>query len=337
MCETNTVIKKNSTKKPFGYIYLATNTHNGKVYVGKTTQIVRQRWNDHLKEGRALRRLRAENPCEKVWGSHLNNAIVKYGELIWTIEILDQANSEDELNELEMFWISEYDSTNRKRGYNMTSGGDGFKLVGEARISIGNKISEMMIGKWKKHDYREMMTEILTEVNRKKAKDLEFLKKLRASRIPLRKEIPDIKIFLEEIKSGETGAALGVKYKMSPSSINNRIKEILGKYGAKSIRVAKKFLRDKIIELQEDGDLKFSKDPNFKKYSKQDMMNFKKIMNSIKLGKMNKELEFEFHVSRTTINRRIEKILGEYGVKNYTEAKKFLHHKKIDEFLGRSE
>jgi len=41
-----------SASKPFGVVYLITNTVNGKVYVGQTTVGVSKRWKGHKDEAR---------------------------------------------------------------------------------------------------------------------------------------------------------------------------------------------------------------------------------------------------------------------------------------------
>lgn len=52
-----------------GYIYKITNKINGKVYIGKTTKTVQERWKEHLRESRTER---SEN-------RPLYRAIRKYG------------------------------------------------------------------------------------------------------------------------------------------------------------------------------------------------------------------------------------------------------------------
>lgn len=108
--------------RPFGYIYKATNTINGKVYIGKTEKTIEKRWNGHLKEVRALMRQREANPNEKIWGAHFNNAIIKYGAGAFSLNQEDIADNKAELNAKEKHYIKEYDSMNPDKGYNMTEG-----------------------------------------------------------------------------------------------------------------------------------------------------------------------------------------------------------------------
>jgi hypothetical protein len=98
---------KTNGSKPYGSIYLATNITNRKVYVGKVKypKTIEERWNEHLQEGRNLRKIRNLQPNKKIWDTHLNNAIAKYGENIWTLECLGLAYTKEEINQKERNWI----------------------------------------------------------------------------------------------------------------------------------------------------------------------------------------------------------------------------------------
>lgn len=91
----------------YGYIYLLRNKINGKIYIGK-------------KKGHQVN--------ESYYGSGvaISNAVNKYGKENFDREILDWADSLEELNKLERYWIAENDAQNKKIGYNLTAGGDGF-------------------------------------------------------------------------------------------------------------------------------------------------------------------------------------------------------------------
>lgn len=96
-----------------GYIYKATNTINGKVYIGQTIKTVEQRWYEHC--------FYEHEKCVL-----LNRAIEKYGVKAFTIETIEECPN-DQLDEKEKYWISYYNSFNT--GYNMTLGGSsGFKF-----------------------------------------------------------------------------------------------------------------------------------------------------------------------------------------------------------------
>lgn len=94
----------------FGRIYIIRNTINNKVYIGQTKVSIKLRFINHLSAAR--------NGKDYVIGK----AIRKYGEENFYIELLEECTVE-ELNEREIYWISFFNSTNPKFGYNMSIGG----------------------------------------------------------------------------------------------------------------------------------------------------------------------------------------------------------------------
>ena len=95
-------------------IYKITNTKNSKVYIGKSTNIER-RWKEHIRH--------SKDECTKE-KSPIHKAINKYGADSFVFQVLEECE-EELLNDREMFYITLYDSVNKKNGYNITSGGDG--------------------------------------------------------------------------------------------------------------------------------------------------------------------------------------------------------------------
>lgn len=91
----------------YGYIYKTTNLINGKFYIGQK------------KSSFFL--------GESYLGSgvRLKSAIKHYGKENFVVEVIDFADSRDELNEKEIFWISKLDATNLDIAYNVSQGGDG--------------------------------------------------------------------------------------------------------------------------------------------------------------------------------------------------------------------
>lgn len=105
-------------------IYLATNTANGKVYVGKTNNF-QKRKGEHLHSK----------------SDHLfARALRKYGESAFEWRILeDGIETLDEANNRERHWISKYNSYFRNigsNGYNMTLGGDGGSMWNTKKIAV---------------------------------------------------------------------------------------------------------------------------------------------------------------------------------------------------------
>lgn len=93
-------------------IYKVTNLINGKIYIGKTTQKINIRRNQH--------KYSALKTNSK---SVFHKAIRKYGWDKFEWSVIDKADSEEELNNKESYWIRYYDTY--LKGYNLTYGGDG--------------------------------------------------------------------------------------------------------------------------------------------------------------------------------------------------------------------
>lgn len=91
-------------------IYLITNTINGKQYVGQTTRTLEDRISWH------------HNSMVSGQSTYLYNAMRKYGWDNFRFEILATADTKAELDKLEKYYISKFDTY--KSGYNMTLGGD---------------------------------------------------------------------------------------------------------------------------------------------------------------------------------------------------------------------
>lgn len=88
-------------------IYLITNIENKKQYVGITKFSIEERFSQHTKRGFLL-----------------TQAIQKYGEQNFSIELIEEVESADRAYELEIFYIQKY-NTKVPHGYNLTNGGDG--------------------------------------------------------------------------------------------------------------------------------------------------------------------------------------------------------------------
>ena len=92
-------------------IYKVTSKTTGKSYIGKTTKRLSERKKAHLKlvkQGKI---------------SYFYNSIRTYGEDDFVWEIVDNAETEEQLNELEIQCIRKLDTF--KNGYNSTEGGTG--------------------------------------------------------------------------------------------------------------------------------------------------------------------------------------------------------------------
>lgn len=108
-------------------IYTITNTINGKQYVGLTTVKPERRLYEH------------QNNAKNGRPEAIYCAMRKYGVEKFTFEIIDNAESIEELKELEVKWIDKLGTY--KIGYNMTIGGDGLNdPSGEVIKKIAHKL-----------------------------------------------------------------------------------------------------------------------------------------------------------------------------------------------------
>lgn len=77
--------------------------------------------------------------------------MIKYGIDNFTIEQIDTATTEHELNDKEKYWIAYYNSTDRTIGYNLTDGGEDtntYKYKSEEELNlIKDKIRQTKYGK----------------------------------------------------------------------------------------------------------------------------------------------------------------------------------------------
>jgi len=116
----------------YGEIYVVTCLVNEKIYVGQTTRGISVRWKGHTKRS-----------SERV--SLLTRAITKYGTEVFTIKVVDTANTQEELDTKEVYWILTL-GTVSPMGYNLTEGGKGGKMSPEAveknrQAHLGKKVS----------------------------------------------------------------------------------------------------------------------------------------------------------------------------------------------------
>lgn len=106
-------------------IYTHINKTNGKVYIGLTGMIPEERWRD----GKGYHK-----------GTHFRNAIDKYGWDNFEHKIIKDNLTKEEASYWEQYYISFYNSMDRRFGYNMSSGGEHGGHV--QTIETRKKISE---------------------------------------------------------------------------------------------------------------------------------------------------------------------------------------------------
>lgn len=95
-----------------GIVYKIQHRESGKIYVGKTSRTLDERMNEHTKKSRATS------------NSYIDRAISKYGIDAFDVDVIEECDSEEKLNEREIYWIAFY-NCKKPNGYNLTNGGEG--------------------------------------------------------------------------------------------------------------------------------------------------------------------------------------------------------------------
>ena len=99
-----------------GLIYIARNKVNGKVYIGQTVNTLNRRKSAHLRAA--------------VKGSNLyfHRALRKHTEDVFEWGVLEYMpdTTQANLNDREVYYIAQYNSSDPQLGYNMTKGGDAY-------------------------------------------------------------------------------------------------------------------------------------------------------------------------------------------------------------------
>lgn len=112
-------------------IYKIQNKINGKIYIGQTIGTLEHRMSQH----------KANNKKTSVIG----NAIQKYGWDNFDVEVIDEAETIEELNQKEIYWIGYYKSLVPK-GYNLEIGGRNAPNSEEIRLKISKSNKERFLG-----------------------------------------------------------------------------------------------------------------------------------------------------------------------------------------------
>jgi group I intron endonuclease len=124
------IVSEIDKKEYYGIIYRAVNKINGKIYIGQTINTLKQRVYQHKSEAK----LRNSN-------IKFLNAILKYGIDGFVWEIIEYANTIEQLDKLEKYYINKYNTV--EDGYNSKSGGHGIhNCGGKSNGMFGKKHTE---------------------------------------------------------------------------------------------------------------------------------------------------------------------------------------------------
>lgn len=121
------------------WIYKITNIQNNKVYIGQTIRPVEQRFKRHITDA-----------MNNILDTHFARAIRQYGPTNFSYLIIDTAQTQEELNQKEQYWIKYYNSV--KEGYNETDaiekcGGNTYQSKTKEEMEvIKEKIRQTKIG-----------------------------------------------------------------------------------------------------------------------------------------------------------------------------------------------
>ena len=139
-CNIGCYNKMTKSLPPIVGIYCIENVVNKKKYIGQSTDIYK-RWRGH----------RGALNCQSHSNKHLQRAWNKYGNQSFNFFILEECN-ENELNELEQYYIDKYNTF--YEGYNNDLGGNGRgRLTEEQKHKVSLRMKELN----KSPEYREKL------------------------------------------------------------------------------------------------------------------------------------------------------------------------------------
>lgn len=170
-------------------IYKYTDLTDGKIYYGKTIGTLEERHKGHLSQ------LKFEHKR-----SYLHRAMAAHGLENFKLEEVEKCSSLEQLNEREKFYIARDNTTDPKIGFNLTKGGDGGAMVGEAL--------EKMRKPKKKHSAEANLAKSARMKGHKHS--LEAIEKMRAAAVG-KKKSDEHRAALRKAKIGKPSNSAGKK------------------------------------------------------------------------------------------------------------------------------
>ncbi|MFW9873539.1 MAG: GIY-YIG nuclease family protein [Candidatus Thorarchaeota archaeon] len=196
--------------------------------------------------------------------------------------------------------------------------------------SINVRIKEMLghrginnFSEAKKYLENKSLDEVLKDVNAKQnEKPKESMRK---------KVISNTREFLEDVQN-MTLKDIAQKYEMHQNTLKKRIGEMLGDKRIKNYTELRNYLQDKNLDEVIKGIEEKLKDQSHITDGNTIISDKKQFLKDIQELQKN-ELDIKYRMDAKTVNSKIQELLGEYGVKNYTGAKEYLQDKSIDDVL----
>lgn len=128
-------------------IYKITNIVNNKVYIGQSVSV-----KERLCTHRSLLKRNVH------YNTYLQGEYNKYGKANFTFEILEECE-ESKLDDKEIYYIAQYDSTNRNKGYNREYGGNSSRKITQSIRDAKMGKNNPMYGKHHSTEYVEWIRE----------------------------------------------------------------------------------------------------------------------------------------------------------------------------------
>lgn len=144
-------------------IYKITNLQNNKIYIGQTVKSPMARFNAHWWD--AVRFMKREQDGKaNDHESRLYRALVKYGKNNFKVEAIHDVLADEDINELETYYIKLYKATDPEIGYNIAEGGNKppSRINRHQTVETKQKQSQVQLGK---HWYTDGKIELMVLKN----------------------------------------------------------------------------------------------------------------------------------------------------------------------------
>ncbi|TFG19025.1 MAG: GIY-YIG nuclease family protein [Promethearchaeota archaeon] len=197
--------------------------------------------------------------------------------------------------------------------------------------TINDRIREMLVHQGV-HNYSEAKKYLENKDLKDVMKDIQEKLSNQPERPPIKKEITDRKQFLQDLQVMKN-KDLCQKYEIGENTAKRNIQQMLGHHGVHNYTEAKRYLDKKNLkDVVKDITEKLS-NPSERYQRTKEIIDKKQLLQDIQNLKKS-EIIYKYDMDDKTINRKIETVFGELGVKNYSEAKKYIKDKNIGDIIN---